>query len=163
MFFGDSGSQIVVECMQMMLVEIHKAHIDLSNELSNAQIGDRMQKLWPPRSWLFNLPPWGCKLYDDSSSSVTFWTFGVLDPIFIINRPLWPHFVFILTQMSIAATSLPRYIYHHSSCCIYSLFYFCHLIEYVFIAYFISLQYVCIYNSISIISFCSHIPPNPLA
>ena len=75
-------------------------------------------KVMTAGSWLFNLPPWGRKLYDCSSSRVMFWTFGVLTLVLIINRPIWPHFVFNLAQMSVAATSLLRDNYHHSSYCI---------------------------------------------
>ena len=80
-----------------------------------------------------------------------FWTFGVLALILIINRPLWTHFVFILVQMMVEASSLLRDSYHHSSCCIYNLFYFFHLIECVFIVSLFSLQYVCVYDSIFVL------------
>ena len=92
-----------------------------------------------------------------SSSRVMFWTFGVLALILILNRPFYPHFVFILARMSVAATSLLRDIYHHSSCCIYSLFYFHRLIEYMFNVSLLLVLYVCVYDSISVISFHSHI------
>ena len=86
-----------------------------------------------------------------------FWTIGALSPIIIINRPLWPHFVFILAQMIVAATSLLRDIYHHSIFCNYSLFYFCHFIEYVFTVALLSLQNVYDYDYVYVVSFCSHI------
>ena len=88
--------------------------------LLQTQIGDRVQsynlrKLTVQLTSLGPQPPWGRKLYDGSSSRVTFWNFGVLTLVIIINRCLWPHFVFILAHMSIAATSLLRDSYHHSS------------------------------------------------
>ena len=119
-------------------------------------------KVMTPGSWLFNLSLWGCKLNDGSSSRVTFWNFGVLSLILIINRPFFPHFVFNLAWIGIASTSLLKDNYHHSSYCIYSLFYFRHLIEYLFTVSLLSLQNVCYYDSISAISFCSHINTDQL-
>ena len=75
----------------------------------------------------------------------------------IINRPIWPHFLFILERMNVVATSLLRDSYHHSNYCIYSLFYFLHLIEYVFTISLLSLHNVCDYDSIYVLSFRSHI------
>ena len=106
---------------------------------------------------MFNLPPWGRKLYDGLSSGVMFWNFGVLALVLVINRPLWPHFVLSLARMSVVATSLLRDSYHYSTYCIYRLFYFHHLIEYVFIVSLFSLQYVCVYDSLYVLSFRSHI------
>ena len=111
-----------------------------------------------PRSWLLNLPPWGRKLYDGSSYRVTFWTFGVLTFIIIINRPIWPHFVFSLAWMSIAATSLLIDSYHHFSNCITV----CSIstIEYVFTVSLLSLQNVYYYDSVYFLSFRSRINPD---
>ena len=86
-----------------------------------------------------------------------FWTFGVLTLIIIINRPLWPHFVLILARMSVAATSLLKDSYHHSSDCITVCSIFRHLIEYGFIVSLLSLQNFCDYDSVSVLSFRSHI------
>ena len=108
-------------------------------------------------SSLFNLPPWGRKLYGDSFSRVMFWTFEVLALVLIINRPLWSHFVFILAQMSVAATSLLGDSYHHFNYCIYRLFYFCYLIEDVFIVSLLSLQNVYYYDYVYVLSFHSRI------
>ena len=108
-------------------------------------------------SWLFNLPPWGRKLYDNSYSRVMFWTFGVIALIITINRPIWTHFIFRLVQMSVAATSILIDSYHHSIFCNYSMFYFWHLIEYVFIVSLLSLQNVCDYDSLFSLSFFSNI------
>ena len=99
----------------------------------------------------------GPQTYDDSSSRVMFWNFRVLSLMIIINRTLWPHFVFILVRMTVATTSLLRDRYHHSSCCIYRLLYFRYLIEYVFTVSLFSLQYVCVNDAISFFSFLSHI------
>ena len=73
-------------------------------------------KSYDSGSWLFNLPPRGRKIYDGSSSRVMFSTFRVLSIMIIINRPFWPHFIFILIWMSVASTSLLKDSYHHSSC-----------------------------------------------
>ena len=86
-----------------------------------------------------------------------FWNFWVLTLILIISRPLWPHFVFSLAEMSAAATTLLKDSYHHSSFCIYSLFYFHNLIEYAFIVSLLSLQYVFVYDYVYVLSFRSHI------
>ena len=75
----------------------------------------------------------------------------------IINRPFWPYFVFSLTWMSVAATSLLRDNYHHSSCWIYIMLYFRHLIEYVFNVSLLYLQNVCYYDSVYVLSFRSRI------
>ena len=80
----------------------------------------------------------------------------------IINMPFWPHFVFNLERMHIVATSLLRDSYHHSSCCIYRLFYFFYLIEFVFTVSLLSLQYGRVYDYQYVLSFRFHINPDQL-
>ena len=60
----------------------HKYQIDISNELSS----DRRSyaKVMTSGIRMFNLPPWGRKIYDGSSSRVMFWTFGVLSLILLL-------------------------------------------------------------------------------
>ena len=59
--------------------------------------------------------------------------------------------------MSVEATSLLRDSYYHFIFCNYNLFYFRHLIEYVFTVSLLSLQNVCDYDYVYVLSFRSHI------
>ena len=59
--------------------------------------------------------------------------------------------------MSVANTYILRDSYHDSSFCIYSMFYFRHLIEYVFTVSLLSMQNVYYYDSIYVLSFRSRI------
>ena len=81
--------------------------------------------------------------------------FRVISLMLIINRPFWPHFGFQLgtyerSNHISSQRQLPPFQQLY-----YSLFYFRHLIEYVFTISLLSLQNVCDYDFVYVLSFRS--------